>query len=70
VTPQELDAKVGKKVRWKGSELYFNDWFLGSDGKGGTKIMVVVSHGSGPIAVGNNAPIEELEFLGPMEKLK
>lgn len=65
VTPAELDAKVGKKVRWKGSELYFNDWYVASDGNGGTRIMAVVSHGNGPVAVGNNAPIEELEFQGP-----
>ena len=65
MTPQELDAKVGKKVKWKGAELYFNDWFLASDGQGGTKHMAVVSGSSGPIAIGNNAPLEELEFLGP-----
>jgi hypothetical protein len=66
VTPLELDAKVGKKVRWKGSELYFNDWFLASDGQGGTKHMAVVSSGNGPVAIGNNAPLDEIEFItGP-----
>lgn len=65
MTPTELDAKVGKRVKWKGSELYFNDWFLASDGQGGTKIMGVVSGGHGPVAIGNNAPLEELEFVGP-----
>ena len=65
MTPQELDAKVGQKVRWKGKQLYLNDWFLASDGNGGTMRMAVVSGCLGPIAIGNNAPIEELEFLGP-----
>ncbi len=65
MTPDELDAQVGKRVKWNGRELFFNDWFTASDGAGGTKIMAVVSGGNGPVAIGNNVPLVELEFTGP-----